>query len=352
MPYDSLRILVAVLTLVCSAPAYAATPVVDQDGQASATSCSAATVAFTTITAAVTASANGDIIVVCPGTGPCNEQLSITKALPSPMIANSTSAYSGSPSAAAILVADTTAILTNLVVDGADGNVSGVSCSGPNMIRIFFRNASGTSTVTVSGVNVHTHQKNGIVGNGVGTTIDVVNSLVTGEPSANVSVQNGVQIGFGATGSIVGTRIVDMMYPACTFPYTPGSGCDTGSSLGVLVFDADVDVVVQDNVMTKTQGGIFIGGGIIANGSNRTDVSGNVNRVNTNRIQDAPAGVWVYSGTDNVVNVTGPRTNTFFNVETPTILPVALTSAARSSSTTRGNGKARGRAPHVKAERY
>lgn len=58
--------------------------------------------------------------------------------------------------------------------------------------------------------------------------------------------------------------------------------------------------------------------------------------------------------TDNVVNVTGPRTKLFFNVETPTILPASLLSAARSSSTARGNdnGKARGRAPHVKAERY
>ena len=322
MRHDSRRIVLAALILVCSAPAFAATLVVDQDGQGSATNCSAASVAFTSITAAITAAAAGDIIVVCPGAGPYNEQLSISKALtirgatntnvivrPSPMMANSSSAYSGSPIAAAIVVADTTATLTNLVVDGTDAAIGGASCSGPNMIGIFFRNASGTvsnstvrnmklepglegcqyglgifaqsggggtSTVTVDGVNVHTYQKNGIVGNEVGTTIDVVNSLVTGEPSANVSVQNGVQIGFGATGSISSTRIVDMVYMPCAFPYTPGSGCDTGSSLGILVFDADVDVIVQDNVITNTQGGIFIGGGIIANGSNRTDISRNV----------------------------------------------------------------------------
>lgn len=437
MNFESRPFLLVAFILACSAPAYAVTWVVDQDGLASGTSCDAAIPAFLTITAAVTVALGGDTILVCPGSAPYNEQLSITNALtirgftntnvvirPSPMLANATSAFSGSPIAAAIVVADTTATLTNLVVDGAGGEVGGAACSGPNMVGIFFRNASGTvsnstvrnmrlvsglegcqfglgifaqsggggtSTVTIDGVNVHSYQKNGIVANEVGTTIDVTNSLVTGEPAANVSVQNGIQVGFGATGSIEGTQIVDQIYLPCTYPYTPGSGCDTGASLGILVFDADVDVLVQNNAITNTQGGIFIGGRIISNGSHRTEISGNVisdtrvfqgiiiigddhtvsrnsitrtdgvgifvsgtaNRVNTNRLQEAPAGVWVYSGSNNTVNMTGPRANVFYNIETPTILPAALSAATRSTTTSSSHrGRTRAMPPQSKAQRY
>ena len=53
----SLRIVLAALILACSAPAYAATLVVDQDGQGTATSCSAATAAPTILPASLLSTA-------------------------------------------------------------------------------------------------------------------------------------------------------------------------------------------------------------------------------------------------------------------------------------------------------
>lgn len=90
-------------------PASAATTwVVDQDGQATASNCTGTALAFTSITIALTAAAPGDKILVCPGTGPYNEQLAITKTVtvkgfpqtrvviaPAPMSANTSNLFSG-----------------------------------------------------------------------------------------------------------------------------------------------------------------------------------------------------------------------------------------------------------------
>ncbi|MBI4885581.1 MAG: hypothetical protein HY824_00670 [Acidobacteria bacterium] len=412
-----LALTVAAVLGVTLAPASAATFVVDQDGQASATDCGATQTALPSIGAAVAAAGDGDTVVVCPGTTPYNEQLVINKALtirgfaqtqvvirPSPMFPNSTSAFSGAPIAAVIVVGDTTATLSQLIVDAGGADLPSTDCSGPNLVGIFYRNASGVvsdsvvrnvrlpaglegcqaglgifaqsgggggSVVQVDGVSVRDYQKNGIVGNEAGTTIQVSNSLITGNPAANVSVQNGLQIGFGATGTIIANRIVDQIYLPCTFPYTPGGGCDTGASLGILVFDAAIDVAIYDNVIANTQAGIYIGGGIIASGSNRADLSGNTvdatsvfdgivivgdahsvsrntitradgtgiflsgndNRVTSNRIQETAVGIWSYSGTGNLYPISGARANTLFNVETPALGSAALSAeSARSRS--------------------
>ena len=397
-------------------PASGATLVVDQDGQATATNCAGVAPAFVSIGAAVTAALGGDTIVVCPGTAPYDEQVAITKALtvkgfaqtravirPTALIANTTSAFSGAPIAALIVVADTTATLTNLVFDGSGANMGGTDCSVPNIIGVFYRNASGrlsdstvehiklspglegcqgglgifaqsggggTSDLIVDGVSVHDYQKNGVVGNEVGTTIVVTNSVVRGDPPANVSVQNGVQIGFGATGSVISNRITDQLYLPCTFPYVPGGGCDTGASLGVLVFDADTDVMVSENTISNTQGGIYIGGGIIQQGTNTSDIDsnsisatrvfdgivivgddhnisrniitdsdeagvfliGSANTVLSNRIQEAAVGIWEYSGTGNSYPIAGARTNRLFDVAEP----VVTSSPISVQSTTHG----------------
>src|SRR5438552_7544305 len=84
-------------------PALAATLVVDSDGKATPADCDAATITpYLTIQAAIAAATSGDTIVVCPGTGPYNEQPVVDKPLtlsgrgdatvkPSPMLDNSRS---------------------------------------------------------------------------------------------------------------------------------------------------------------------------------------------------------------------------------------------------------------------
>lgn len=403
--------LVVALALLAT-PALAVTRVVDQDGQATATNCSASTAAYASIGAAVAAAADGDTIVICPGTAPYDEQVVIAKALtvkgfvktnvvirPTPMVANTTSLYSDGPIAAVIVVTDTNATLTNLVVDGGGADLE--SCS-VNTVGIFYRNASGTvsnstarnlrlaaglegcqagigifaqsggggsSALTISGSSVHDYQKNGIVGNEVGTTIDVDTSLVSGDGPANGSIQNGIQIGFGATGTVTDNRVFDLIYSPCTFPYVPGGGCDTGASLGALIFDAGDGVLVSGNVIGNTQGGIYIGGntgtrgadvlsneifsthvfdGIALIGGNNNSVRGNTitssdtsavfligddNSVASNRIQETPVGIWDYSGTGNTYPTAGG--STFFNVDTLIVAgtPLAQHSFATATAT-------------------
>ncbi|OFW00425.1 MAG: hypothetical protein A3I61_04795 [Acidobacteria bacterium RIFCSPLOWO2_02_FULL_68_18] len=409
--------LVVIILSWLAVPLEAATLVVDQDGQASATSCGAAQSAFSAIGAAIAAAANGDTIVVCPGTGPYDEQVVVNKALtirgfaqteaiigPAAVVANTTSLYSGAPIAALVVVTDTSATLTNLVVDGSDAGLGGSGCGAvPNLVGVFYRNASGTlsdstvrnirlapglegcqagigvfaqsggggqSNLVVDGVSVRGFQKNGIVGNETGTTITVKNSVVQGDPPNNVAVQNGVQIGFGATGTITENRILELIYSPCTHPYEPGGGCDTGASFGVIVFDAGDGLQISSNTIGNTQVGVYIGGGIIGPGTHGTEVvsnlvaathvfhgivivgggntvnkniitssdgvgvflSGDANLVISNRIQEAMIGVWDFSGVGNSYPTSGARPNRIINVTLPTAGGSLASLAARSSS--------------------
>lgn len=202
----------------------------------------------------------------------------------------------------------------------------------------------------------------------------MTNSVVRGTPPENVSVQNGLQIGFGATGTISNNRILELIYPPCAFPYEPGGGCDTGSSFGVIVFDAGDGLDITNNTIGNTQAGIFIGGGIIAPGTHNTLVESNVisathvfhgvvivgngntvfrntitsgdgagvflsgddNLVIANRIQEAVIGVWNFSGTGNSYPTSGARPNTIINVTQPTAVGSLAAATARSASGAEG----------------
>src|SRR5690349_11903442 len=101
------------LTLIAQ-PALAARLVVDSDGKATSADCDAPTpTPYLTIQSAIDAAASGDVVVVCPGNGPYDEQPVVDKPLtvsgrgdatvkPSPMLDNSTSLTTGMPLAAGI----------------------------------------------------------------------------------------------------------------------------------------------------------------------------------------------------------------------------------------------------------
>jgi nitrous oxidase accessory protein NosD len=144
------------LSVLATGTALAATRVVDPDGFGSATNCNALTPAtYTTIGAAIVAAGPGDTIKVCPGV--YDEQVTVSKQVtirgdngailrPTAMVANTTSLASGNPIAAAIVVRPNVGVLGNVVIesltiDGADNGIGGCA---PNLIGIFYRNASGT----------------------------------------------------------------------------------------------------------------------------------------------------------------------------------------------------------------
>ncbi len=251
---------------------------------------------FSTIQAAVNASDAGTTILVCPGVYP--EQVTINKALTirgvrsgtsdaaiivatgGGIVANTSSLATGNPIAAQVLVTGTAEVnISNLTIDGANNKIN--ACS-PNLIGLYYRNASGTvshvvvqnhalvaidngcqsglgifaqsgngrsSTVTIENSHVQNYQKNGITGNEPGTRIHIFGNTVVGQGSTTGAAENSIQIGFGAAGKIVGNTVMDDVFA----PDTINDSGDAAS--GILVF-ASEDVIVSGNTVGNTQFGI------------------------------------------------------------------------------------------------
>jgi len=318
--------------------------VVDDDG----VECPGA--GFTSISAAVTAAPPGAKIRVCPGT--YNEQVRIDKALtilgengavvmPSPMVANTTSLFSGAALAAAILVDGTTHVtLEGLTVDGAG---AGITCGSPGVIGIFYRNGSGkikgvavrnikslpggegcqtwlgifvqsgdggTSKVEIEDSSVHDYQKNGITGNELGTDIRVKGNIVTGIGPTTGAAQNGIQIGFGATGRIEENTVINHIWSPCV-----SVAVCAFVATNLLVFDAD-NVRIAKNAVGKSQVGIFLQGNngkVEGNNVFDTDVFdgiavvGDKNKVEENTITNSDEAAIFLQGDDN--EITGNKIN-------------------------------------------
>jgi parallel beta-helix repeat protein len=265
---------------------------------------------YQTIKAAITAANATDTVLVCNTGVPYNEQVTISKSItlagqtgaviqPSPFIQNAASLSSGNPIAAAVLVmpGTTGVIISDLIIDGSQNQISGCQL---DPIGVYFQNSSGTvvhtavryfeldpadagcqtgigifaqtdgmggiSNVIAEVNSVHDFQKTGIVGNEVGTTLTATSNVVTGSgPTPNIA-QNGIQIGFGATGTVTGNTISNLVYSPCVNT----SDCP-GSSTGILIYDPSLSAPVntKSNNISSTQGAIYY---LSANGGT---ISGN-----------------------------------------------------------------------------
>lgn len=256
---------------------------------------------FTTIQTAVNAVPAGSTIRVCPGNYPeqvvINKNLTLkgvesdtafnpTLVIPSPggFAANSSSLTSGAQLAAQILVVSpaTDVVISYLAVDGRGNNLNN-GCSDVRLIGIYYQNASGTvnyvavrnqaqnvanfgcagsaglgvfvqsagpstpADVTIKNSNFYGYQKNGITANETGTTVIVRGNSIVGAGPINIA-QNGIQIGFGATGIVQNNTIADDLFNG-----NPAAG--TGS--GILIYDSG-DMTIRGNSIASTQNGIAI----------------------------------------------------------------------------------------------
>ncbi len=299
---------------------------------------------FAHIQDAIEAASPGDEIHICKGS--YVEQVKIGKPLtidadngailmPSAMQANTTSLFDAAPIATALLVAGTNGVsISGLTVDGAN---NGISQCTPDLIGISFQNASGAlarmtvrnfklaaslngcqsgtgifvqsgnggvSKVEIDDCTVHDFQKNGITADEKGTTTVIRRNVVTGIGPATGAVQNGIQIGFGAAGSILENVVTNNVWAPCT-----AIAACTAVATNILVTQSD-GVEVSGNTAGISQVDIFIHGNNAAIESNETfatvvfddiRVQGDQSRVRRNHVLNgAESGIFL-SGNNNVV---------------------------------------------------
>ena len=250
---------------------------------------------YNTIQQAVDSTPAGSTIDVCPGTYPeqvtipdsltlvgisaNNQGAAVITAPAGGVVPNATSLTSGAPIAAQILVqaSSGTVTINNLTIDGSNNGITGCS---PNLVGIYYQNASGTitrsnvinqalsadlngcqsglgvfvqsgnggvSTVSVTNSHVENYQKNGITGNEPGTRLTVSGNTVVGQGVTSGAAENSIQIGFGATGSVMGNTVGsdDYIDPS------------TAAAAGILVY-ASSSINVSKNNVSNTQLGISV----------------------------------------------------------------------------------------------
>ncbi len=162
---------------------------------------------FPTIQAAVTAVPAGSTVDVCPGLYP--EQVTINQRLTlqgvksgtlnqavvtapaGGIVANTVSLATAYPIAAQIYVHDTTGVaISNLTVDGS-GNNGLTACGAPNLVGIYYQDASGTIRDVVTRNQTSVPPNGCGQGTGMGIFVQSGISLVSGGAgTSTVTVQN------------------------------------------------------------------------------------------------------------------------------------------------------------------
>lgn len=338
--FRNVAVAALLLASVRATPSQAAKLIVSN----SATPCLGAQ--FMSIQTAIDAASAGDTVVVCSGT--YAEQLAIAKSLrieaetgaflvSAAMQQNATSLATGEQIAAAVLVSAATDVsISGLTVDGINNGI--VECA-PRLIGVYFQNSSGSlrhtairnfklsaglngcqsgtgvfvesgggqsSNVEIADCSIHDFQKNGVTANESGTSVRVLRNVVTGLGPTTGAAQNGIQIGFSATGAIRENIVTNNFWSPCANAQT----CQTVAT-NILVTGSD-GVSVTDNTAGISQVGVFVDGNNATVSNNRVftasvfeniTVVGNANQVHGNHVfNGGDANVFVQGNNNTISN--------------------------------------------------
>jgi hypothetical protein len=252
--------------------------------------------------------------------------------MPTSIPQSTVSLATGNPIAAIITVMN--AAKVNIEGGVIDAGASGISECAPNPMGIVYQNSSGTikrswvrntqlvsrlngcqsgdgifiqsgnggtSEVTVAENRVDGYQKNGITANEVGTQADILLNTVVGTGPTTGAAQNGIQIGFGAKGTIEHNFVTSNIWSSCINP----DQC-VFFATGILVEQSD-DIVIQNNSIGNNQVNVFLRGDGIKVRRNRLfgsvvldniQVAGNSAEIESNQIYDSARAAVAVSGND------------------------------------------------------
>jgi hypothetical protein len=108
-----------------------------------------------------------------------------------------------------------------------------------------YNNTSGPYALEVGSVTMADFQKNAMALNGTGMTVNVHDCTITGQGPTTVTAQNGIQVSFGAGGTLTNDAI-------SAINYTPNSA----ASCGVLVYQS-TNVAISGGSVSNCQSGIY-----------------------------------------------------------------------------------------------
>jgi len=144
---------------------------------------------------------------------------------------------------------------------------------------IYYRAFGGTASGTISGNAIWTYQKNGITLNGA-VSATVSDNTVAGEGPVDYIAQNGIQLGYGAAGSVTGNIVTGNAYTGLNSASSGGILVVGGSFFGPdLAYTTNLDI--ERNVLAGNDVGVWLAN---INGAGQAPSTNTNNTVKFNRI--------------------------------------------------------------------
>lgn len=173
-------------------------------------------------------------------------------------------------------------------------------------VGVYYRSfeLGGSATGKVSGTVLNNYQKGGIVVNGIGSNVVVSGNTVNGEGPVSYTAQNGIQFGFGSSGSAMKNTVTGNSY----------IGTSTASG-GILVVGGDcyggpltTGIQVVQNIVRNNDVGVWLSNieaDCITPPSNQTNIKVVNNTISNDACTNGyQAGVSDQGNNDKIINNT------------------------------------------------
>ena len=120
----------------------------------------------------------------------------------------------------------------------------------------------GSTTGQIVGNSIFHYQKGGVVTNGGGTQVTITDNTVTGEGPVNYIAQNGIQVGYGATASVMRNAVSGHSYTGANLASSGGilvvGGAGYGNCIGTSPCPYTVNTRIMKNLMVNNDVGVFL----------------------------------------------------------------------------------------------